>query len=197
MKILDVTVPIRPGMPVYPGDPDVRLSRERAIAKGDPANVGRLDFGLHTGTHVDAPLHFIEGAAGVEALSLDVLVGPAVVVEAPELQDDVPLPAGAGRILFKTRNSELWVRDEFAEDHVSVGRGLAARLTAANVRLVGIDYLSIGDAAVHELLLGLGVVVLEGLDLRGVEPGEYELVCLPLKVVGADGAPARTVLLQR
>jgi arylformamidase len=197
VRIHDVTVTTSPDMPVYPGDPEVHLTRALSIAAGDQANVSRLDFGVHTGTHVDAPLHFVEGGASVETLPLDVLVGPAVVVDSAELPDAVALPAGAERVLFKTRNSELWERDEFVEDFVTVGLPLARRLAEGGVRLVGIDYLSVGDPAVHELLLGLGVVVVEGLDLRAVAAGDYELVCLPLKLLGADGAPARTILLER
>jgi len=196
MRIIDVTVPIQPDMPVYPGDPEVSLTLEQSIADGASANVSRLDFGLHTGTHVDAPVHFIVGAPGAETLPLDVLVGPALVVEAPDLEDDVALPEGVERILFKTRNSELWANQAFSEDFVAVGLPLARRLAESRVRLVGIDYLSIGDEEVHELLLGLGIVVVEGLDLRNVAAGGYRLICAPLKVVGADGAPAR-VLLER
>jgi arylformamidase len=196
MRIIDVTVPIQPGMPIYPGDPEVSLTLEQSIADGASANVSRLDFGLHTGTHVDAPVHFIVGAPGAETLPLDVLVGPALVVEAPDLEDDVALPQGVERILFKTRNSELWANQAFSEDFVAVGLPLARRLAESRVRLVGIDYLSIGDEEVHELLLGLGIVVVEGLDLRNVAAGGYRLICAPLKVVGADGAPAR-VLLER
>ena len=199
MDVIDISVPIRPGMVTYPGDPKVQLERVNTIADGDVANISRLDLGVHTGTHVDAPLHFIDGAPAVEDLALDVLVGPAVVVDATHVQGDLDetleLPAATDRILFKTRNSELWSRDEFADDFVRVGIGLAQKLAARSVRLVGVDYLSVGDEAVHELLLGLGVVVVEGLDLRGVVPGPYRLVCLPLKLVGSDGAPARTVLL--
>jgi arylformamidase len=199
MSVIDISVPVRPGMLTYPGDPDVRLVREQAIADGDPANISRIDFGVHTGTHVDAPVHFVEGAGSAETLPLDVLIGPAVVVDATaaqgELDETLELPAAADRILFKTRNSDLWAQDEFEADFVRVGVGLARRLAGARIRLVGVDYLSVGDEAFHELLLGLGTVVIEGLDLRGVEPGPYQLVCLPLKLVGSDGAPARAVLL--
>lgn len=199
MRVIDISVPIRPGMVTYPGDPKVLLERVNTIAGGDAANISRLDLGVHTGTHVDAPLHFIDGAPAVEDLALDVLVGPAVVVDATHVQGDMDetleLPAGTDRILFKTRNSELWSRDEFADDFVRVGIGLARKLAAGSVRLVGVDYLSVGDEAVHELLLGLGMVIVEGLDLRGVEPGPYRLACLPLRLVGSDGAPARAVLL--
>jgi arylformamidase len=199
MGVIDISVRIRPGMVTYPGDPEVRLERVNTIAGGDTVNISRLDLGVHTGTHVDAPLHFIDGAPAVEDLALDLLVGPAVVVDATHVQGDLDetleLPAAADRILFKTRNSELWSRDEFVDDFVRVGIGLARRLAAERVRLVGADYLSVGDDAVHELLLGLGVIIVEGLDLRGVEAGNYQLACLPLRLFGSDGAPARAVLL--
>lgn len=199
MGVIDISVPIRPGMVTYPGDPEVRLERVSTIAGGDMANISRVDLGVHTGTHVDAPLHFIEGAPAVEDLALDVLVGPAFVVDATHVHGDLDealeLAVAADRILFKTRNSELWSQTEFSEDFVRVGIGLARKLAAAQVRLVGVDYLSVGDEAVHELLLGFGIVVVEGLDLRGVEPGLYTLACLPLKLIGSDGAPARAVLM--
>ena len=160
MRILDVTVPTKPDVPVYPGDPEVRLTRALAIADGDTANASRLDFGVHPGTHADAPLHFVEGGRGVDALRLGDLVGPAVVVETPELPDDVALPAGAERVLFRTRNSELWAQAMCAEDFVTIGLPLARRPAENGVRLVGIDYLSVGDPEVHRLGLGLGVVAI-------------------------------------
>ena len=193
MQIIDVSVPVRPGMITYPGDPEVRLDRVSSIADGDAANLSRLDLGVHSGTHVDAPLHFVDGGASVETLPLDVLVGPCVVVEG---LDAAAVPAGAERVLFKTRNSRLWEREEFAEDFVALDAEAARALVAGGVRLVGIDYLSIGDEEAHRILLGAGVVVVEGLDLREVEPGEYRLVCAPLKLVGAEGAPARVLLLR-
>ena len=193
VQIVDVSVPVRPGMIVYPGDPEVRLERVSSIAAGDVANISRLDLGVHSGTHVDAPLHFAEGAASVETLPLDVLVGPCVVVEGLEV---AAVPAGAERVLFKTPNSELWERDEFSEEFVKLDGEAARALVARGVRLVGIDYLSIGDEEAHHVLLGAGVVAVEGLDLRSVEPGEYGLVCAPLKLVGAEGAPARVLLLR-
>jgi arylformamidase len=192
MEIIDVSVPVRPGMVTYPGDPAVRLERVSSIADGEVANVSRLDFGVHSGTHVDAPLHFFEGAVGAEALPLDVLVGPCVVVDGLE---PAAVPAGAERVLFKTPNSRLWERDSFAGDFVQLDGEAARALVANGVWLVGIDYLSIGDEEAHRVLLAAGVVALEGLDLRGVEPGQYGLVCAPLKLVGSDGAPARVLLL--
>ena len=193
MQIIDVSVPVRPGMVTYPGDPEVRLERVSSIAAGDVANLSRLDLGVHSGTHVDAPLHFVEGAPSVETLPLDVLVGPCIVVAG---LDPAAVPAGAERVLFKTANSRLWERDEFSDDFVKLDGEAAGALVRRGVRLVGIDYLSIGDEEAHHVLLGAGVVAVEGLDLRDVEPGEYRLVCAPLKLVGAEGAPARVLLLR-
>jgi arylformamidase len=193
VRIIDVSVPVRPGMIVYPGDPEVRLERVSSIAAGDAANLSRLDLGVHSGTHVDAPLHFVEGAPSVETLPLDVLVGPCVVVDGVDV---TAVPAGAERVLFKTANSELWARDEFSEEHVKLDGEAARALVERRVRLVGIDYLSIGDEEAHHVLLRAGVVVIEGLDLRAAEPGDYRLVCAPLKLVGAEGAPARVLLLR-
>ena len=180
-------------MITYPGDPEVRLERVSSIAGGDVVNLSRLDLGVHSGTHVDAPLHFVDGGPSVETLPLDVLVGPCVVVEG---LDPAAVPPGAERVLFKTPNSRLWDRDEFSEDFVALDAEAARPLVAAGVRLVGIDYLSIGDEEAHRILLGAGVVAVEGLDLREVEPGEYRLVCAPLKLEGAEGAPARVLLLR-
>lgn len=193
VEILDVSVPVRPGMVTYPGDPEVRLERVSSIAEGAAANLSRLDFGVHSGTHVDAPLHFIDGAPGAEALPLDVLVGPCVVLDG---LDPSAVPAGAERVLFRTPNGRLWELDEFSEDFVALDGQAAGALVERGVRLVGIDYLSIGDEEAHHVLLGAGVVTVEGLDLRRVEPGEYRLVCAPLKLVGSDGAPARVLLLR-
>lgn len=198
MEIIDVTVPIRTGMVTYPGDPEVRLERVSSIPEGAVANLTRIDMGAHSGTHVDAPVHFIEGALGTEQLPLDALLGQCVVVETSGLTeaDVAQAPQGAVRVLFKTPNSELWSRDEFP-DHFARLDGAGARvLLERAVRVVGVDYLSVGDEEAHRLLLEAGVVPIEGLDLRGVEPGEYFLVCAPLKLVGSDGAPARVLLLR-
>jgi arylformamidase len=193
VRIVDVSVPVRPGMIVYPGDPEVRLERVSSIEDGDGFNLSRLDLGVHSGTHVDAPLHFLADGAAVETLPLDVLVGPCVVVDG---HDAAAVPRGAERVLFKTQNGRLWERDEFTEDFAELDGEAARALVAAGVRLVGIDYLSIGDEEAHRILLGAGVIAVEGLDLREVEPGEYRLVCAPLKLEGAEGAPARVLLLR-
>jgi arylformamidase len=202
LSLIDVTIPIRDGMPVYDQNPGVRLERARSIADGDTVNISRLELGVHTGTHVDAPVHFIEGGAGTESIDPEVLIGEAHVVDATGLHEDIDaaalatldLPAGAERLIFKTPNSELWSRDTFTRDFIRFVESGARRLVDDGVRLVAIDYLSIGDTGAHEVLLGNGVVPLEGLDLRGVDPGPYRLYCLPLKLVGADGAPARVLL---
>jgi arylformamidase len=201
-EIIDISVSVRTGMVTYPGDPAVRLERWSSIADGAVANLSRLDFGVHSGTHVDAPLHFIDGAPGAELLSLEALIGPARVVDATgaDVLDAATLArldVSGERVLFKTRNSELWARDSFTEDFVSLREDGARLLIERGVRLVGIDYLSVGDEGAHHALLGAGIVAVEGLDLRGVEPGEYELICAPLKLVGSDGAPARALLVRR
>jgi arylformamidase len=208
MELFDVTVPIRSGMVVYEGDPPVHLAPHLAIDAGDPCNLSRLEFGVHTGTHVDAPGHFIEGAPGVEALPLEVLLGPAWVVDATGRTDDLDeaalatldLPDDAQRILFKTDNSLLWDLDRYCDDYIGLTPGAAARLVERGVRLVGADYLSIGPSAdpapTHLELLRAGVVILEGLNLRDIEAGSYELHCLPLRIDCPDGAPARAVLLR-
>jgi arylformamidase len=197
--IIDISVPVRTGMVTYPGDPEVRLERVKAIADGESANLSKLDLGVHSGTHVDAPLHFIDGADGADELPLDVLNGPCEVVEAAALDESAvgAVPEGAERVLFKTPNSELWAQNAFPETFERLDGAAARALVERGVRLVGVDYLSVGDEDVHRVLLGAGVVPVEGLDLRGVEPGSYELHCLPLRLVGSDGAPARAILVRR
>lgn len=211
MRIYDISVPITPGeTPTYPGDPGLEIGAWNAIARGDRANVSVLNFGAHTGTHIDAPSHFIEGAPGISSVPLDVLVGEARVVELPPDADAVDEShvrpeslQGATRVLFKTRNSALWEdpRGQFREDFAYIEPSAARALVAAGVRLVGFDYLSVEkfgseDFETHLTLLSARVVIVEGLDLRAVEPGLYELCCLPLKLAAGsgDGAPARAVL---
>jgi arylformamidase len=202
VKLIDVTVPISDGMPVYDGNPEVRLQRARSIADGDTVNISLLEMGVHTGTHVDAPVHFIEGGAGTETIDPAILIGDAHVVDATSLHEDIDaealstldLPPGAERLIFKTPNSELWNRDRFTREFIRFVESGARPLVEAGVRLVGIDYLSIGDAGAHNVFLRNGVVPLEGVDLRRVEAGRYRLYCLPLKLVGSDGAPARVLL---
>lgn len=208
MELFDISVPLRPGMITYPGDTSLRLGRSHEIARGDAYNLTWLQLGAHAGTHVDAPLHFIDGAAGVAELPLDALIGPAHVVDATGVSADIDaptlarldIPAGVRRLLFKTPNSELWARGEFSPNFFGITADGAQALVSLGVELVGIDYLSIAPASdpasTHVTLLEAGVVILEGIDLRAVEPGPYRLVCLPLLIEGSDGAPARAVLLR-
>ncbi len=203
---IDVSIPIRPGMITWPGDPDVRLARTSSIASGAACNISELEFGVHAGTHIDAPIHFVDGAVGIEAVPLDVFVGRALVADARGVTGNLDaaairglaIPAGTERVLFRTSNSELWSRPAFEPSFVAVTADGADALVALGVRLVANDYLSIApftDAVpTHVTLLGAGVAILEGLDLRAVEPGWYDLVCLPLRIPGSDGGPTRAVV---
>jgi arylformamidase len=200
--LIDVSVTIRTHMPIYPGDPGVDIELAHAIDRGDPANVSRLELGTHTGTHVDAPCHFLPDGPGADELALEIFVGRCVVADATGAQgpldaaliDGLDLEPGTERVLVKTPNSRLWERDAFASNFVRLDVGGADALVRRGARLVGIDYLSIGDPDAHRTLLERGIGVIEGLDLRRVDPGSYFLACLPLKIAGSDGAPARAVL---
>lgn len=213
MKIFDVSVPISEQTPVYAGDPAVEIESAHSIASGDPCNVSRLKFGAHTATHVDAPAHFIEGARRVCDLPLDVLIGDARVVEIDKNANSITAEHienanlnHVTRVLFKTGNSDLWndLGQGFHKDFVFIQPDACRSLIKKGVKLVGIDYLSVEefeppDHSTHKLLLGNDIIVIEGLDLREVSAGDYELICLPLKIAGGagDGAPARTVLRQK
>jgi arylformamidase len=193
-------------MPVYPGEPGPELDYFKRIAEGASANVSKVSLGSHCGTHIDAPHHFIDGRATVDTLPLEALIGPAYVVEhtgqghigAADLEA-FGIPPAARRLLAKTRNGRLWDSDEFHTDFVAFGPDAGPWLVDRGFVLVGIDYLSIeGFRAeshpVHQALLEAGVVIVEGLDLRAVPPGPYTMACAPLKIVGAEGAPARVFL---
>ncbi|MEO6206874.1 MAG: cyclase family protein [Candidatus Limnocylindrales bacterium] len=203
---IDVSVPIRPGMATFDGDPAVHLVRTASLAAGDVCNVSRLDFGVHSGTHVDAPVHFIDGAAGIETISLDTLMGPALVVDATGIDGQIDraavealrIPAGTERVLFRSGNSAFWTEWSFQPTFLGLTADGAAALIAQGVRLVGNDYLSIAPfgrpTETHRMLLQAGVVIVEGLDLSRVTPGAYEFVCLPLLIPGSDGGPARAMV---
>lgn len=208
MKIYDITFPLSENVPVYEGDPPVRIEVAAAMKKGDAANVTQLCCGAHTATHVDAPNHFIEGTRRVHELELDKLIGNCRVLEVDESVREIQ-PEHLGdldaveRILFKTRNSRFWNEPEkgFRKDFTFITPEAARRLADSGIKLVGIDYLSVekfgsADFATHIALLEKEVVIVEGLDLREVPAGDYELICLPLKIVSetGDGAPARTIL---
>ncbi|HYP29347.1 MAG TPA: cyclase family protein [Blastocatellia bacterium] len=207
MKIYDVTVPLSKELVIYPGDPPVRIERKNVINKNDSKyNVSRLSFGSHTGTHIDPPFHFIEDGATVDNLPLEMLIGRARVVEvtAPRIDEAVLEEFDFTtdvRVLFKTRNSYLWSKKTFVEDFVYITPGAARALVNEGIKVVGMDYLSVEKFGAekpetHLTLLRAGTLIIEGLDLREVEPGDYELICLPLKVKDGDGAPARVVLRQ-
>lgn len=206
-SVIDISVPLGPLTPAWPGSTRLRLTRTKALAAGDDSNVSRLDCDVHTGTHVDAPAHFLPDGASVDALPLDVLIGPAFVAFLPEVASvstadlaALRLPVGVSRLLLKTSNSALWSTGsgEFRKDFVALTPDAARWLVDRHIRLVGVDYLSVqryGDGPqTHQVLLAAGVVIIEGLDLSRVQTGPYELVCLPLKLSGAEGAPARAVL---
>ncbi len=210
MKIYDVTVAISETVPIYEGDPKVKIDPFVSIANGSAANVSNVCFGAHTGTHVDAPNHFIDGTRTVDDLDVEKLIGPCLVVEVPAdviaiEPEHLPDLQGIDRIVFKTRNSAFWntPEDGFRTDFTYITHATAKTLADNGIKLVGIDYLSIEAPGaeghpVHITLLEKEIVILEGLDLREIAAGDYELICLPLKYVGGtgDGAPARTVLRQ-
>ncbi len=206
MKIYDVTVPISNDLPVYPGDPEIRITRTHSLEKGDIARVSHLSFSTHIGTHIDPPYHFIRDGVPLDEVPLEVLIGPARVVDVGEAAaiDAAVLQTlnldGAVRLLFKTRNSSFWREsNEFRKDFVYLESDAAEMLVKRGVKLVGIDYLSVekfnfDQPRTHWALLGNNIVIVEGLDLSEVEPGDYELICLPLKIKDGDGGPARVVL---
>lgn len=206
---IDISRSLTPQMPVWPGDPVVRITPALQLASGDGVNVSRLELGSHTGTHVDAPFHFIESGQRVDQLALEQLIGPCWVADLTHAPDHIDaaqlatagIPQGTRRLLLKTRNSERWHHDsgDFTEDFIGITPSGAEWLVAAGVRLVGIDYLSVEpfqgtDGRTHLTLLGAGIIAVEGLDLHAVQPGGYTLICLPLKIAGGDGAPCRAVL---
>ncbi len=203
---IDISVPIRSGMVHWPGDPDVKLTRKLDMAKGDICNFTQLAFGAHTGTHMDAPLHFVADGASIDQLPIPATVGRCRVIEIkartaiePKHLEPHRLRRGE-RVLFKTSNSrKSWKSDTFDKKFVCISQDAAQFLADRGVMTVGVDYLSIGGwqrdgIETHQIMLGAGIWVIEGLDLAKVKPGRYELICLPLKLLGAEGAPARAVL---
>lgn len=210
MKIHDVTLTIQAGMIVWPGDIPVELYRKEKIEEGGIANNSNISMGVHTGTHIDSPYHFINDGIKVDQIPLDTLVGPAQVVELPDSVEvidagiikSISFTPGVRRVLFKTRNSKIWSSspDYFHEDFVGISADGAKVLVDLGVRLAGIDYLSAApfteSKPSHDILLGAGMVLIEGLDISKVTPGLYTLVCLPLKLKDTDGSPARVILIE-
>jgi arylformamidase len=205
MKLIDISVPLDATLPTYPNNTPFSLEPVKRVARGDSSNVSTLHMSAHTGTHVDAPRHFFDAGPGAEALPLELLIGRTRVVEvlsrsgisaadlsAIDLSEEL-------RLLIKTHNSRLWGSPDFHSDYVGVTESGARHLVDHGIKVVGVDYLSVeqfraSGAPAHHVLLGAGTIVIEGLNLAAVDPGVYEMICLPLRIVGADGAPARVVL---
>lgn len=208
MRFYDITVPISPTLPVYPGDPTVTLTPVAQLAWGDSANVSHVSLSSHTGTHLDAPRHFFADGLAVDALDTHILIGPARVCAFPDATTHLTAEdlqaldlTGVQRLLLKTRNSALWTQPGFQRDYLALTASAAEWLVEQGVQLVGIDYLSVdafdaADFPVHRRLLGAGVLILEGLDLSAVPPGVYDLYALPLLLQDGDGAPVRAILRQ-
>lgn len=210
MTIYDISLTLSPNLPTWPGDPGLELELFESMEEGAHANVTKISTSVHVGTHVDAPHHFLNDGRTVEQLPLEVLTGPCYVVQLPdgidaitaEVLDRTEITSEMKRVLFGTRNSHLWAKGEskFQSDFVAITEDGAEWLVERGVQLVGIDYLSIapyGDSVpTHTVLLKAGVVLVEGLNLSQVMRGFYDLYCLPLKIAGADGAPARAILIQ-
>lgn len=206
-EIIDISLPLHPDLTIWPESAPFRLTRRLSIEAGSEANVSDFQCDAHMGTHVDAPQHFVQDGLTVEQLALDTLIGPAVVAYLPDVDaitaatlDALRLPPDVERLLVRTRNSQWWADGTpgFREDFVALTADAAQWVVDRGIRLIGVDYLSVQryhDAPLtHQLLLGAGVIILEGLNLADVAPGTYEVICLPLKLLGAEGAPARTVL---
>jgi len=203
---IDVSVPLYTGMAHWPDNPPVEIERVMSIERGDAANVSKLSFGAHTGTHMDAPLHFLRDGISIDQMPLSATMGRARVIEISDPESVKPAelePYGiqlGERVLFKTRNSQhCWHTDTFVKDFVYISREAAVYLAKLQVQTVGVDYLSVGGffkdgAETHHALLGAGIWIIEGLNLSQVQTGDYDLLCLPLKLRGSEGAPARAVL---
>ncbi len=209
LRWIDVTTPLHSGMVAWPGDPPVSIVPFKQIERGDSSNVTRLSMGAHTGTHMDAPLHFFTGARGLDTMPLEATIGPARVIG---IRDRESIKVGelsrqrirrGERILFKTYGAAArWRKREFDRGYVYITAEAARFLAGRGVRTVGVDYLSVGgykkdSAETHRALLGAGIWIIEGLNLSGVKPGRYDLVCLPLRILASDGAPARAALRKR
>jgi len=203
---IDVSVTVRHGMPHWPDNPPIVMQRTMEIVRGHACNLSHLAMGVHTGTHIDAPVHFIHQATGVDEMPVAATMGPARVIEITDPREVTvdelrghSLQAGE-RVLFRTSNSpRCWQADGFVEDFVYVSEQAAEHLAETRVRTVGVDYLSVGGyradgAKIHRILLSAGIWIIEGLDLSAVRAGRYEMICLPVKLHGSDGAPARALL---
>ena len=208
MHIYDITLTISPDLPVWPGDPPVKIERVAKIEEGANSNLSRMSIGVHTGTHVDSPLHFLTGGNGVESLPLNILIGRAYVLNLPDADiitasvlQQSSIPTETNRLIIKTRNSQYLAHKDpvFRTGFVGISADGAEFLVGLGIKLIGIDYLSVApykqSRPTHEILLKSDVVIVEGLDLSNITQGQYPLYCLPLKIAGCDGAPARAILV--
>jgi arylformamidase len=207
-KYIDVSVDISPDLPIWPGSPEIRLDKQLDLDRGDIATDTTLCFSVHTGTHVDAPVHFISGGSSVDQLSLDILIGETYLATlsddvnaiTPKVLDDLGIPSQTERLLLKTSNSRLWElkKSEFQPDFVGLTDCGAQWIVDRKIKLVGIDYLSVqrfyDGPETHQILLGSSIIIIEGLNLTSVVTGFYEMLCLPIKLKGVEGAPARVLL---
>jgi arylformamidase len=205
-RLIDISVPIARGLPTWPGSTGIRIEQTRSFEQGDGITVSRLELDVHTGTHVESALHYVAGGDPVETLPLEAFVGPALVIDAgsadaiaPDELESAAIGEGAERLLIRTRNSgRLQPGEEFSQAFVGLTLEGARWIASRGFRLVGTDYLSIqrfgDDPETHRVLMHAGIAILEGLDLSAVEPGEYRLTCLPLRVEGSEAAPARAIL---
>lgn len=209
MPHYDISLTLSSDLPIWPGDPPLQINQIASLDQGDPANVSSLSCCVHIGTHIDAPRHFLADGRTTDAIPLSELIVPVTVVEFPAVSvideavlEGAPIQPDANRLLFKTRNSLRWQQGDskFFEDFVAIDESGANWLVEHDIRMVGVDYLSVAPwqapAPTHEILLESGVVIIEGLDLHEVEPAEYKLICLPLKLAGVEGAPARAILVE-
>ncbi len=208
MQTYDISLVISQDLPAWPGQPNVQLERIKKIEQGDNSNISRIDMSVHTGTHVDAPYHFLPEGKTVERLPLKALTGRAYVMYLPNAEtitasvlEKADIPPRTRRLLFKTRNSRYWADNDshFQPDFVGISADGAEFLVKRGVKLVGVDYLSVApyknSRPTHEILLKAGIIVVEGLNLAEISQGRYTLYCLPLKLAGSDGAPARAILV--
>ncbi len=209
MTIYDISLTLSNDLPVWPGDTPIDLRRTKDMQHGELYTLSQITTTVHVGSHLDAPVHFVRDGYGVDQIDLDKLIGPCFVVDLPDVDsidaqslEQANIPAHTTRLLCRTRNSEIWTRGDkvFHTDFVAIDPSGAEWMVQHGIQLVGIDYLSVGayegGIATHEILLSHEVVPVEGLDLSRIEPGEYQLICLPLKLKDCDGAPVRAVLIR-
>ena len=202
---IDISVPLREDMAVFANEQKLRIERRASMERGDGSNNTTLHIGVHTGTHLDAPRHGIANGKTIDQMPLDIAIGPARVIDIKDTRTVRPKDLKqytfkrGERILFKTTNSErCWKTDNFVEDFVDISPEAAQVLADAGLSLIGLDYLSVRAPAsatgTHKILLGAGIWLLEGLNLSAVGAGNYDLICLPLRIVQNDGSPVRAVL---